>query len=194
MCWQEFSKKKVRLIFQLIIRWLILLLNVKGYESGKNIRLKLHINLIWRIRENERKRKREGEREREIKLHINLLHSNRCHANILFFIIIFLNVFTSFTFPEISSDDDEKGNVRSGGDVWVLLIKNAKPTDSGIYVCEVNSNPIVRSFHKLSGEIFKIILYIYVCIFYSSATLTFNPIYFLFINNEEIVPFSTYDV
>ncbi|KAL3272723.1 hypothetical protein HHI36_014185 [Cryptolaemus montrouzieri] len=38
----------------------------------------------------------------------------------------------------------------SGGDVWVLVIKQAKPTDSGIYVCEVNSNPIVRSFHKLS--------------------------------------------
>lgn len=34
--------------------------------------------------------------------------------------------------------------------MWVLVIKNSKPTDSGIYVCEVNSNPIVRSFHKLS--------------------------------------------
>lgn len=40
----------------------------------------------------------------------------------------------------------------SGGDVWVLVIKNSKPSDSGIYVCEVNSNPIVRSFHKLSGK------------------------------------------
>ncbi|XP_068081772.1 Ig-like and fibronectin type-III domain-containing protein 2 [Anabrus simplex] len=38
----------------------------------------------------------------------------------------------------------------SGGDVWVLVIKEAKPSDSGMYVCEVNSNPIVRSFHKLS--------------------------------------------
>ncbi|XP_049803084.1 Ig-like and fibronectin type-III domain-containing protein 1 isoform X1 [Schistocerca nitens] len=38
----------------------------------------------------------------------------------------------------------------SGGDVWVLVIRNAMPSDSGIYVCEVNSNPIVRSFHKLS--------------------------------------------
>jgi glutathione synthase/RimK-type ligase-like ATP-grasp enzyme len=36
--------------------------------------------------------------------------------------------------------------------VWVLVIKEAKPSDSGIYVCEVNSNPILRSFHKLSGE------------------------------------------
>ncbi|KAJ3646010.1 hypothetical protein Zmor_023623 [Zophobas morio] len=45
---------------------------------------------------------------------------------------------------------DETSDVPSGGDVWVLVIKNAKPSDSGIYVCEVNSNPIVRSFHKLS--------------------------------------------
>nr|CAD7400362.1 unnamed protein product [Timema poppensis] len=37
-----------------------------------------------------------------------------------------------------------------GGDVWVLVIRTAKPTDSGVYVCEVNSKPIVRSFHKLS--------------------------------------------
>lgn len=39
-----------------------------------------------------------------------------------------------------------------GGDVWVLVIKDAKSTDSGIYVCEVNSNPVVQSFHKLSGR------------------------------------------
>ncbi|XP_046405305.1 Ig-like and fibronectin type-III domain-containing protein 1 isoform X1 [Ischnura elegans] len=38
----------------------------------------------------------------------------------------------------------------AGGDVWVLVIKQSKPMDSGIYVCEVNSNPILRSFHKLS--------------------------------------------
>lgn len=45
------------------------------------------------------------------------------------------------------SPDDQ---VMSGGDVWVLVIKDAKPSDSGIYVCEVNSSPILRSFHKLS--------------------------------------------
>ncbi|KAJ9596370.1 hypothetical protein L9F63_012605, partial [Diploptera punctata] len=38
----------------------------------------------------------------------------------------------------------------TGGDVWVLVIKDAKPADSGIYVCEVNSIPVLRSFHKLS--------------------------------------------
>lgn len=49
------------------------------------------------------------------------------------------------------TDQDEMGaDLPSGGDVWVLVIKTARPTDSGIYVCEVNSNPIVRSFHKLS--------------------------------------------
>ncbi|XP_050297664.1 Ig-like and fibronectin type-III domain-containing protein 1 [Anthonomus grandis grandis] len=47
-------------------------------------------------------------------------------------------------------DDYGTTDVPSGGDVWVLVIKNSRPSDSGIYVCEVNSNPIVRSFHKLS--------------------------------------------
>ncbi|KAL1497939.1 hypothetical protein ABEB36_008819 [Hypothenemus hampei] len=50
-----------------------------------------------------------------------------------------------------ATDQDEAGgNLPSGGDVWVLVIKRAKPADSGIYVCEVNSNPIVRSFHRLN--------------------------------------------
>ncbi|XP_017783380.1 PREDICTED: Ig-like and fibronectin type-III domain-containing protein 2 isoform X2 [Nicrophorus vespilloides] len=48
------------------------------------------------------------------------------------------------------SVSSEEKDVPTGGDVWVLVIKNSKPSDSGIYVCEVNSNPIVRSFHKLS--------------------------------------------
>lgn len=36
-----------------------------------------------------------------------------------------------------------------GGDVWVLLIKNVKPQDSDVYVCEVNSLPVIKSFHPL---------------------------------------------
>ncbi|XP_046473967.1 Ig-like and fibronectin type-III domain-containing protein 2 isoform X1 [Neodiprion pinetum] len=40
--------------------------------------------------------------------------------------------------------------IPTGGDVWVLAIKNARPADSGLYVCEVNSDPVLRSFHKLS--------------------------------------------
>lgn len=56
-------------------------------------------------------------------------------------------------------------DVVSGGDVWVLVIKNSKPSDSGIYVCEVNSNPIVRSFHKLSGEFtFLMLFHHFLCI------------------------------
>lgn len=51
--------------------------------------------------------------------------------------------------PAASGDEPKVAN---GGDVWVLVIRNSKPSDSGIYVCEVNSNPIVRSFHKLSGR------------------------------------------
>ncbi|XP_065582217.1 Ig-like and fibronectin type-III domain-containing protein 1 [Artemia franciscana] len=41
------------------------------------------------------------------------------------------------------------GNSSSGGDVWVLVIRDVKASDAGIYVCEVNSNPILRSFHTL---------------------------------------------
>ncbi|XP_074034870.1 Ig-like and fibronectin type-III domain-containing protein 2 isoform X1 [Leptinotarsa decemlineata] len=47
-------------------------------------------------------------------------------------------------------NSDSPSDLPSGGDVWVLVIENVKPTDSGVYVCEVNSNPTVRSFHKLS--------------------------------------------
>ena len=39
--------------------------------------------------------------------------------------------------------------------MWVLVIKNSNATDSGIYICEVNSDPIVRSFHKLNGIIYS---------------------------------------
>ena len=39
-----------------------------------------------------------------------------------------------------------------GGDVWVLVIRDVKASDAGIYVCEVNSNPILRSFHTLEGK------------------------------------------
>lgn len=41
----------------------------------------------------------------------------------------------------------------SGGVVWVLAIKNVKLTDSGLYACEINSNPVIRTYHKLSGEL-----------------------------------------
>ncbi|CAH1112848.1 unnamed protein product [Psylliodes chrysocephalus] len=50
----------------------------------------------------------------------------------------------------ISSKPGGPPELPSGGDVWVLVIENSKPSDSGVYVCEVNSSPIVRSFHKLS--------------------------------------------
>ena len=38
---------------------------------------------------------------------------------------------------------------KPAGDVWVLLIKGVKPEDSDVYVCEVNSDPVIRSFHPL---------------------------------------------
>jgi len=48
---------------------------------------------------------------------------------------------------------DPKGkNLETGGEVWVLLIKSLKPSDSGAYICELNSDPVLRSIHILNGE------------------------------------------
>ncbi|XP_064105777.1 Ig-like and fibronectin type-III domain-containing protein 1 isoform X2 [Macrobrachium nipponense] len=40
--------------------------------------------------------------------------------------------------------------IRPGGDVWVLVIKNVKKTDSGEYVCTVNSNPPLDSRYMVT--------------------------------------------
>jgi hypothetical protein len=40
----------------------------------------------------------------------------------------------------------------NGGDVWVLLIKDTKLTDADVYVCEVNSDPVISSFHPLMSK------------------------------------------
>lgn len=45
-----------------------------------------------------------------------------------------------------------KGSSPNGGDVWVLLIKDTLPSDSDLYVCEVNTDPPIRSFHGLKGK------------------------------------------
>ena len=37
-----------------------------------------------------------------------------------------------------------------GGDVFVLQITNVTHNDTGLYVCEVNTDPPLRSFHRLS--------------------------------------------
>lgn len=37
-----------------------------------------------------------------------------------------------------------KGKTPSGGDVWVLLITDTKPSDSDLYVCEVRDEIIDR--------------------------------------------------
>lgn len=36
-----------------------------------------------------------------------------------------------------------------GGEVYVLLISNVTVGDAGLYTCEVNFNPVLRSFHQL---------------------------------------------
>lgn len=37
----------------------------------------------------------------------------------------------------------------------MLLIKSVRPSDADVYVCEVNSDPALRSFHPLRGEWFS---------------------------------------
>ncbi|XP_062560024.1 Ig-like and fibronectin type-III domain-containing protein 1 [Armigeres subalbatus] len=60
-----------------------------------------------------------------------------------------MNRVTSDKRISILHDDSPKGRSPLGGDVWVLLIKDARQNDSDVYVCEVNSDPVVRSFHPL---------------------------------------------
>uniref|UniRef100_A0A6B2EFR4 Putative receptor mediating netrin-dependent axon guidance n=1 Tax=Phlebotomus kandelakii TaxID=1109342 RepID=A0A6B2EFR4_9DIPT len=60
-----------------------------------------------------------------------------------------INRVTSDKRISILHDDSPKGRTPTGGDVWVLLIRDAKPTDTDVYVCEVNSDPVLRSFHPL---------------------------------------------
>ncbi|XP_055384146.1 Ig-like and fibronectin type-III domain-containing protein 1 isoform X3 [Condylostylus longicornis] len=49
----------------------------------------------------------------------------------------------------ILHDETPQGRTPTGGDVWVLHIKDTKPSDTDVYVCEVNSDPVARSFHPL---------------------------------------------
>lgn len=55
---------------------------------------------------------------------------------------------------QVLHDDSEEPlqgpGISKGGDVWALVIKNVKPSDAGLYMCELNTEPPVRSFHKLS--------------------------------------------
>ncbi|XP_059217362.1 Ig-like and fibronectin type-III domain-containing protein 2 isoform X2 [Stomoxys calcitrans] len=53
--------------------------------------------------------------------------------------------------PRVSilHDESPNGKVESGGEVWVLLIKRLKPSDKGTYICELNSDPVLRSIHIL---------------------------------------------
>jgi hypothetical protein len=62
-----------------------------------------------------------------------------------------LNRVTNDKRISILHDDEPKDRDKKavGGDVWVLLIKNVKPEDSDVYVCEVNSSPKIKSFHSL---------------------------------------------
>ncbi|XP_063625703.1 Ig-like and fibronectin type-III domain-containing protein 1 isoform X1 [Cydia splendana] len=51
-------------------------------------------------------------------------------------------------------DDSEEPlqgpGIAKGGDVWALVIKSVKASDAGLYMCELNTEPPVRSFHRLT--------------------------------------------
>ncbi|XP_061379093.1 Ig-like and fibronectin type-III domain-containing protein 2 isoform X2 [Danaus plexippus] len=55
---------------------------------------------------------------------------------------------------QVLHDDSEEPlqgpGITKGGDVWALVIKTVKASDAGMYVCELNTEPPVRSFHKLT--------------------------------------------
>ncbi|XP_075164635.1 Ig-like and fibronectin type-III domain-containing protein 2 [Haematobia irritans] len=53
--------------------------------------------------------------------------------------------------PRVSvlHDENPNGKIESGGEVWVLLIKRVKASDKGSYICELNSDPVLRSIHIL---------------------------------------------
>ncbi|RVE49896.1 hypothetical protein evm_005489 [Chilo suppressalis] len=49
------------------------------------------------------------------------------------------------------SDETIQGpGIMKGGDVWALVIRSVKASDAGLYMCELNTEPPVRSFHKLT--------------------------------------------
>ncbi len=56
----------------------------------------------------------------------------------------------------VTSDDRIDVIHDKGGDVYVLSISNLTVEDSGVYVCEVNTQPPTRTFHKLIGSILQI--------------------------------------
>ena len=41
-----------------------------------------------------------------------------------------------------------------GGDVYVLTIQATTHRDSGLYICEIDSTPISKSFHNISSKHF----------------------------------------
>ncbi|XP_012543960.1 Ig-like and fibronectin type-III domain-containing protein 1 isoform X2 [Bombyx mori] len=55
---------------------------------------------------------------------------------------------------QVLHDDSEEPlqgpGIKKGGDVWALVIKSVKPSDAGLYMCELNTEPPVRSFHRLT--------------------------------------------
>lgn len=70
--------------------------------------------------------------------------------NIYYFLfLISIFYFMQFLFIYVIAP---KGKTPTGGDVWVLLIKDTTSFDTGLYVCEVNSDPPFKSFHPLKGK------------------------------------------
>ena len=51
---------------------------------------------------------------------------------------------------KVTSDPRVEVIHETGGEVYVLLIRNVTHRDAGMYMCEVNSDPPLRSFHQLN--------------------------------------------
>jgi hypothetical protein len=49
----------------------------------------------------------------------------------------------------VTSDKRLRVMHEAGGEVYVLLITNVTTADDGMYTCEVNYSPVLRSFHQL---------------------------------------------
>ena len=49
----------------------------------------------------------------------------------------------------IKSDKRLKIMHEDGGQVYVLVVANVTSRDAGMYICELNSDPTIRSFHEL---------------------------------------------
>jgi len=52
----------------------------------------------------------------------------------------------------VAGDPRYKVMHEDGGSVFVLSVSNLTAADSGLFICELNTKPPTRTFHKLQGN------------------------------------------